>query len=141
MKTQWIIICALIFALITAIFAVANVEPVPVDYVFGTSQIPLILVILGAALLGGLVVGLYGITLQYRLQRKIRQLNKTLLEQEETGGEEAGSVAISESQQEASDPEQENPADTVGGDEEKQEQPQGAEERSLSDKVPENKQG
>ncbi len=72
MKGQWSLILSLVFALIVAVFAVINVEPVTVDYLFGTSEWPLILVILGSALLGGLAVGSIGIVRVYRLQRKIK---------------------------------------------------------------------
>lgn len=78
MKTQWMLICALIFALITACFAVINVESVNVNFLFAQSQIPLILIILGSTLLGGLIVGFFGIIRQFRLQRTIRQLTKQL---------------------------------------------------------------
>lgn len=57
MEFQWNLILALLFALIVAIFAVVNVKPVLVDYVFGTAELPLILIILSSALLGGLIVG------------------------------------------------------------------------------------
>jgi lipopolysaccharide assembly protein A len=82
-KTQWTLISALIFALITAIFAVINVAPVQVNYLFGSAQIPLILVILSSTLLGGLIVGLFGIIRQYKLQRRIRQLEAELKKQTE----------------------------------------------------------
>jgi uncharacterized integral membrane protein len=76
MKFQWILLCTLIFALVTAIFAVINVEPVKVNFLFTEAEIPLILVILGSTVLGGLIVGFFGIFRQYRLQRTIRQLRK-----------------------------------------------------------------
>ncbi|MBD0381150.1 LapA family protein [Paenibacillus sedimenti] len=78
MKMQWILICALIFALITAIFAVINVEPVQVNFMFAQTNTPLILVILTSTLLGGLIVGMFGMIRQYKLQRKVRQLEKQL---------------------------------------------------------------
>ncbi|MCM3671665.1 lipopolysaccharide assembly protein LapA domain-containing protein [Mesobacillus maritimus] len=74
MSIQWNLILALIFALIVAIFAVVNVDPVRVDYMFGTSEIPLILIILGSALLGGLIVGSIGLFRNFMLQRKLKQL-------------------------------------------------------------------
>jgi lipopolysaccharide assembly protein A len=74
MKMQWTLIFALVFALITAVFAVINVGPVQVNYLFGSADIPLILVILGSTLLGGLITGLFGIIRQYRLQRRIKFL-------------------------------------------------------------------
>ncbi|MFD0698612.1 lipopolysaccharide assembly LapA domain-containing protein [Paenibacillus sp. GCM10027628] len=78
MKMQWILICALIFALITAVFAVSNVEPVQVNFLFTQTNTPLILVILTSTLLGGLIVGMFGMIRQYKLQRKVRQLEKQL---------------------------------------------------------------
>lgn len=76
MKFQWNLILALIFALIVAIFAVINVEPVTVNYVFGHAMWPLILVILGSVLMGGLIVGFFGIVRIYILQRRVRSLQK-----------------------------------------------------------------
>ncbi|WP_261301909.1 LapA family protein [Paenibacillus andongensis] len=78
MKMQWILISALVFALITAVFAVINVEPVQVNFLFAQTSTPLILVILTSTLLGGLIVGLFGMVRQYKLQRKVRQLEKQL---------------------------------------------------------------
>ncbi len=78
MKSQWTLIFALIFALLTAIFAVLNVNTVPVNYIFGETDIPLVLVIISSSLLGGLIVGLFGFIRQYRLQKKIQQLEAQL---------------------------------------------------------------
>ncbi|GGI45505.1 hypothetical protein GCM10008018_12500 [Paenibacillus marchantiophytorum] len=80
MKMQWILISALVFALITAVFAVINVDPVQVNFMFAQTSTPLILVILTSTLLGGLIVGLFGMVRQYKLQRKVRQLEKQLQE-------------------------------------------------------------
>ncbi|MBD2846947.1 DUF1049 domain-containing protein [Paenibacillus sp. IB182496] len=80
MRTQWIIISALIFALITAVFAVINVESVEVNFWFTQTQTPLILVILASALLGGLMVFLFASIRQFRLQRQIRSLKKQVAE-------------------------------------------------------------
>ncbi|WP_166242758.1 LapA family protein [Paenibacillus turpanensis] len=82
MKIQWTMLFALVFALLIGIFAVVNVDPVPVRFVFGESMVPLILVILGSALFGGIVVGLFGIIRQYRMSRKIRTLEASLAEKE-----------------------------------------------------------
>lgn len=80
MKMQWILISALVFALITAVFAVVNVDQVQVNFIFATTSTPLILVILTSTLLGGLIVGLFGIVRQYKLQRKVKQLERQLQE-------------------------------------------------------------
>ncbi|MFC0216345.1 lipopolysaccharide assembly LapA domain-containing protein [Paenibacillus chartarius] len=85
MKIQWTLISALVFALLTAVFAVINVEPVRVNFGFAETSTPLILVILTSTLLGGLIVGLFGIIRQYRLQRRIRALEKKLAELDATG--------------------------------------------------------
>lgn len=78
MRFQWNLILGLLFALIVAIFAVVNVDSVRVNYVFGYTEIPLILIILGSALLGGLIVGMFGILRQYRQQRQIKKLEKEI---------------------------------------------------------------
>ena len=85
MKVQWTVIFALIFALLVAIFAVVNVNTVSVNFAFTKAEVPLIIVILVSTLLGGLIVGLFGIIRQYRLQRQIKQLTARL----NAGGEPA----------------------------------------------------
>jgi putative membrane protein len=76
MKGQWTLILALLFALVVAIFAVINVNPVEVDYMFGTSSWPLILVILGSAAMGALAVGAAGLFRIIFLQKKVKQFQK-----------------------------------------------------------------
>lgn len=78
MKSQWMLILAFIFALIIAVFAVINVDPVEVNFVFGKTQTPLILVILFSTLFGGLTVGSLGIVRVFVLQRKVKQYEKQL---------------------------------------------------------------
>ncbi|GGN91406.1 LapA family protein [Saccharibacillus kuerlensis] len=80
MKVQWSLILMLVFALITAIFAVINVNPVEVNFLFGYADVPLVLLILSSALFGGLIVGLFGI---YRLFQTQRELKKLRLENEQ----------------------------------------------------------
>lgn len=53
-----LIVLALLFSLLLAIVAVANHQPVEVNYIIGEAQIPLIVLIIGAAAAGALVVGL-----------------------------------------------------------------------------------
>jgi uncharacterized integral membrane protein len=78
MKGQWGILFALVIVLIIAIFSVINVDPVTVHYLFGTSQWPLILVIIVSALLGALLVGFIGIFRVYRLQRELKNAKAEL---------------------------------------------------------------
>lgn len=84
MKIQWNLILALLFALIVAILAVVNVEPVLVDYVFGTAELPLILIIFSSALLGGLIIGSIGLFRNFMLQRQVKLLTKEKAQLEET---------------------------------------------------------
>ncbi|WP_282172580.1 LapA family protein [Cytobacillus firmus] len=76
MKFQWTLLFGFLFALIVAVFAVINVDNVTVNYLFGESQWPLILVILGSVLMGGLIVGSVGIVRIYSLQRHVKLLKR-----------------------------------------------------------------
>lgn len=78
MKFQWSLLFGLLFAVIIALFAVYNVDSVPVNYVFGTAEWPLILVILGSALLGALLSGTVAIYRSFILSRKVKHLEKEL---------------------------------------------------------------
>ncbi|MFW5429891.1 DUF1049 domain-containing protein [Bacillus pumilus] len=73
-KQQWTIIFAFIFVLIVSVFAVINVRPVQVDYLFGTAEWPLILVIIGSVLMGGLIVAFAGIFQIVKLKRELKAL-------------------------------------------------------------------
>ena len=86
MRIQWSLILALIFALITAVFAVINVNPVQVNLLFGAVSLPLILLILGCTLLGGIIVGSFGIYRGYRLQREVKSLQAKLVHIQEATG-------------------------------------------------------
>lgn len=86
MKMQWSLIAGLIFALLTAIFAVINVDPVQVNLLFATVSVPLILLIIGCTLIGGIIVGSYGIYRQYQLQKEIKSLAGQLIHIQEVTG-------------------------------------------------------
>lgn len=76
MRGLWGLISALVFALVVAIFAVINVDAVTVDYLFGTAQWPLVLIILASALVGGLAVFGFGIFRILQMRRQVRELTK-----------------------------------------------------------------
>lgn len=58
---QWRILTALVLALIVAVFAVANVRAEPINFLFGVTYVPLVLIIFGAAVLGGLSVAAFSV--------------------------------------------------------------------------------
>lgn len=94
MPVQWSLFLSLVFALIVAIFSLSNVEEVPVNFLFTTAKIPLILLILSSALAGATIVGLYGIFRQYKLQREIKRLNEAIdIYKEKSEKESVGSVS------------------------------------------------
>src|SRR5699024_4287547 len=76
MKGQSYVILAIILVIIIAVFAVINVSPVEVNYLFWKMESPLILVILFSVLMGGLITGAAGMVKIFRLQRDIRALRE-----------------------------------------------------------------
>ncbi|SFL64578.1 LapA family protein [Salibacterium qingdaonense] len=76
MKGQSALILGAAAALIIAVFAVINVDGVEVNYIFGTAEWPLILVILGSVLMGAVITGSLGIIKVYRLQQEIKHLKQ-----------------------------------------------------------------
>lgn len=74
MKAQWSLILMLVFAVIIAIFAVINVNPVEVNFLFGYADVPLVLLILGSALFGGLAVGMFGLYRLIKTRREVKRL-------------------------------------------------------------------
>ncbi|WKA56276.1 LapA family protein [Planococcus shixiaomingii] len=75
MNYQGIAVLSFIFAVIIAVFAVANVDPVMVNYIFGEARWPLILVILGSAVLGFLLATL--LSMWRNISRRRSKKSKT----------------------------------------------------------------
>lgn len=80
MKFQWTWIISIIFAIIIAIFSVVNVDSVRVNYVFGVAEWPLVLVILGSALLGAAVSGFVALFRMYSSRHGFKELQKEIHE-------------------------------------------------------------
>ncbi|GAB3050387.1 LapA family protein [Virgibacillus ainsalahensis] len=74
MKGQYYVILAIIVVIIVAIFAVTNVDPVEVNYLFWSGESPLILIILFSVLMGGIITAAAGVVKVYQLQRQIKSL-------------------------------------------------------------------
>ena len=84
MRGQTYVIFAIIFVIIVAVFAVINVDPVEVNYLFGTGAAPLIFVILFSVLMGCIIMAAVGIVKVFRLQRENKSLRKQLKDSTET---------------------------------------------------------
>ncbi len=90
---QFILIAALVFAVLVAIFALQNSIIVPVAFLAWETEASLALIILGGAALGAIVAGLLGTFNQFRmamvhrsLRGKVNQLdreNRELLQENE----------------------------------------------------------
>ncbi|NJP36566.1 LapA family protein [Alkalicoccus luteus] len=76
MRGQWGLIAGLVVILIIAVFAVINVDPVQVNFLFGQGDWPLVLVILASVLMGAVTAGLVGMYKIYQLQQEIKQLKQ-----------------------------------------------------------------
>lgn len=78
MKGQFNLILALVFTLLIAIFSVLNVDSVLINFLITKAYVPLIIVIIASALIGGLIVGSVGLFRQYHLQREIKMLRQMI---------------------------------------------------------------
>ncbi|MDW0109611.1 LapA family protein [Sporosarcina aquimarina] len=94
MKSQWMLLFGLLFAIIIAVFAVFNVDKVPVNYVFGEAYWPLVLVILGSALLGALASGLFAVFRSVRTRREVKDLQKVITEKESIIANQQNEIAM-----------------------------------------------
>ena len=75
-KVQWTLVVGLVFTIIVAIFATVNVEKVPINYVFGETHSPLILVILGSVLAGFIMSFCFSAFRMLSIKRATKSLNK-----------------------------------------------------------------
>ncbi|MDQ0351130.1 putative integral membrane protein [Alkalibacillus filiformis] len=87
MKQQTWIILTIIFMILIAVFAVINVDSVPVDFLLVETEAPLILVILLSVLLGALLVMGVSFAKFYQLQKQIKQLKTGAISEEEPNQE------------------------------------------------------
>lgn len=67
---MFLLILTLLFALLVAIFAIQNAAPVVINLFWVTTQVPLVLVILGSVLAGALIVVLIAMWRKIRPQKK-----------------------------------------------------------------------
>lgn len=76
MKAQGYLLFGLLFAVLIAVFAVVNGNDVEFNYIFGSVQWPLVLIILGSAAIGGLAVGLLGFIKIIQLRNQVKRLER-----------------------------------------------------------------
>lgn len=78
MKNQWRIVLGLVLTLIIVIFAILNNQEVVINFGLSEIKAPLIIVIIGSAFIGAIVISLVA-TSGYMKQRKtIKELNNQL---------------------------------------------------------------
>ncbi len=75
---QFGVILALLFSMIIALFAIANNEPIVVNYLYGRTEVSAVIVIIGSAILGALVVFLLSIFRQVRTGLMMRGLRQEI---------------------------------------------------------------
>lgn len=74
MKNQWRVILGLVLVLVIVLFAVLNSQAVPVNFGFTQISGPLILIILGSAILGALIGLLTSTTTIWKQKKQIKEL-------------------------------------------------------------------
>lgn len=82
MKMQSGLVFGLIFAIIISVFAMVNMESVPVNYIFGEAMWPLVLIIFGATLIGAIISASFATMKTFSLQRQVTAANKQLEDQQ-----------------------------------------------------------
>lgn len=112
MKTQWSLVVALLFSLLVAIFAIVNNELVSVNLLFRTVDISAVLLILGSAAAGAIIMTFLSLVRHVRVGFEVRDLKKKIrhLEDELKIKEELLAEAVKEM------PEEETPAKERNGD-------------------------
>lgn len=80
MKGQTYVISGIVVLIIISIFAVINVEPVKVNYLFWSGESPLILVILFSVLMGGVITAAASSFRFFHLKKEKKQM-KAILEE------------------------------------------------------------
>lgn len=77
MKNQWRIIVIILLVIVVAVFAILNVESVPVSFGFTTVHWPLILLLLVSILIGAVLVILFSTITTFQHNRAYKELEKT----------------------------------------------------------------
>ncbi|GAA3008842.1 LapA family protein [Tetragenococcus solitarius] len=84
MKNQWRIILGLVLTLLIVLFAVMNNMDVPINFGFSQLTAPLVIIIIGSAFLGAIVIALVATSTIWQQRKKIKKLKKQLGELEQS---------------------------------------------------------
>lgn len=76
MKRQLKLIGAVVLALIVVIFAMANFQRVTVNFLFGTVRLPLVVIIVGALLIGMVITFMGAVPTILRLKTQNKRMSK-----------------------------------------------------------------
>lgn len=79
MKSQWRIIVGLVLAFIVVLFAVLNNQDVAIKFGFAQINAPLILVIMGSAFIGAVVIALVATSGYLKQKKTIKELRNQAL--------------------------------------------------------------
>ncbi|MDN6640231.1 MAG: lipopolysaccharide assembly protein LapA domain-containing protein [Tetragenococcus sp.] len=84
MKNQWRIILGLVLTLIIVLFAVMNNMSVPINFGFSQLYAPLVIIIIGSAFLGAVIIALVATSTIWQQRKEIKSLKKQLGEFEQS---------------------------------------------------------
>ncbi|MDH6365465.1 putative membrane protein [Enterococcus sp. PF1-24] len=83
MKKQWQLVAGVILVFLIVLFAVANTNQVMINFFISKVKAPLILVILGSAIIGILITLSATTTTIWSQKKKIKELDKTITDYQE----------------------------------------------------------
>ena len=89
MKKQWKVFLGFILVLVIVIFALSNSQEVPVNFLIKKIYLSLVLVIIGSALIGALVVLLTSGATFFQQRKEIKQLKESIQSYEANNEEKA----------------------------------------------------
>lgn len=81
MKNQWRIVITILLVIVVAVFAILNVESVPVSFGFTTVHWPLILILLVSILIGAVLMILFSTITVFQHNRAYKDLEQASQEQ------------------------------------------------------------
>jgi len=78
MKNQWRLVVGIILVLIIVLFAIFNVDPVPVNFGFIKVDWPLIMIILGSLFIGAIATVLVSTSSSIQVKKELKKVKKEL---------------------------------------------------------------